>query len=310
MRDKKGLGIRGFTFEPLLPKIEQRARELGKDPNASPTMANVLGNTGHDVNSKMEDSSSSSSDSDSSSGSGDESESDSDIDSEKSTSTEGSSPEKVEDNQYFVIDTKPTPVDLNGNVAEPKKKSRKRANPEEEAESPTKAKKSKTNQQIIVPQTTEPETSAREASPVKDDELAKGADTKADKKSKKRRAHDEESEGKKLRKTKKDKSVAVASETVEQPTPTVDFAAIQAQLQAEVDEGIKAKEAEQLQSVEKKDKKRRRVSDGEEKVGKKAKKSKGETEDKEKKEKKEKKRKAEEEVVVEVVEKKKKRKEA
>jgi hypothetical protein len=109
----------------------------------------------------------------------------------------------VEPNPYFVVDTNPTPVVLNGNDT---------------------GKKSK------------------------------------------KRAKEEDSEAKKSKKVKKEK-VAVAEEAAPVPTdPEVDFAAIEAKLQAEVEEfeATKARESQGAESSEDKKykKKRRRSSDG------------------------------------------------
>jgi hypothetical protein len=109
----------------------------------------------------------------------------------------------VEPNPYFVVDTNPTPVVLNGNGT---------------------GKKSK------------------------------------------KRATEEDSEAKKSKKVKKQK-VAVAEEAAPVPTdPEVDFAAIEAKLQAEVEEfeATKARESQGADSSEdkKSKKKRRRSSDG------------------------------------------------
>ncbi|KAE9373943.1 hypothetical protein N431DRAFT_482803 [Stipitochalara longipes BDJ] len=217
LRDKKGLGVTGTEFEPLGPKLAQRAAELGytkrgklgRDPDAI--------STDSDDDTEMSDSSSSDDDDAATNGAdfvplnigakvprfpiveeaGE--------DKEQKTTTNG-----VEPNPYFVVDTNPTPVVFNGNG------------------------------------------------------LVKMSN---------KRAKEDNDEGKESKKPKKEKhAVTEAAESLS-VEPEVDFAALEAALQAEVEaaEAAKAREAQSAGLVEdkKSKKKRRRSSDGVELVEKK-----------------------------------------
>lgn len=253
MRDKKGLGVTGINYVPLLPQVE--ALKAGLTVDKEDNGATALGATtkkaepvDSDGDSEMEDAPEADSDSDSNSSS-----SDSDSDSDD----EDSAPEKkveekptkpiaeVEPNPYFVVDTEPTPVNLpTTSSILPTKKGKKRAKDEETIEKKVKqVKKSKAIE--LAPDTKE--IKRKESSPA--------------------------IEPKKSKKAKIEKSV------VEEEKKEVDFHALQAQLQAEVDVGEATKEVEALgESKEsKKERKRRRSSDGLSKEGKKVKKEKGES---------------------------------
>jgi hypothetical protein len=207
------LGVIGINFEPLGPKLAEKAAELGytkrgklgRDPDA------VSSDNDSDSDTEMSDSSSSSDDDDAVAEGADfvplnigkkpprpPTAEDSAEDKENNTAANG-----VESNPYFVVDTNPTPVVLNG----------------------------------------------------------KGTGKKS-----KKRAKEEDGEGKKSKRVKKEK-VAIAEEAKLLTTdPEVDFAAIEAKLQAEVEEfeATKARESQGAESSEdkKSKKKRRRSSDG------------------------------------------------
>jgi hypothetical protein len=210
LKDKKGLGVTGTNFEPLGPKLAERAAELGytkrgklgRDPDAA--------SSDSDGDTEMSDSSLSSDDDDAVVEGADfvplnigqkvprfPIVDDSGEDKENETTANG-----VEPNPYFVVDTNPAPVVLNVNGV---------------------VKKSK------------------------------------------KRAKEEDGEGKKSKKAKKEKDAAPGAR-LEPAGPEVDFAALEAKLQAEVEEAEAAKtqEAQAAESSEgkKSKKKRRRSSDG------------------------------------------------
>ncbi|KAN0098180.1 hypothetical protein V8E51_013843 [Hyaloscypha variabilis] len=217
LRDKKGLGVKGTEFELLGPKLAQKAAELGytkrgklgRDPDAV--------SSDSDTDTEISNPSSSSDDADAVTKGADfvplnvgakvprfPTVEDSGADKEKTT-TNG-----VEPNPYFVVDTNPTPVIVNGNG--------------------------------VV-------------------------------KLSKKRATEDDGEEQKSKKTKKEKHT-VSEPAVSFPVePEIDFAAVEAALQAEVEaaEAIKAQEAHSAESSENKKskKKRRRSSDGDELVEKK-----------------------------------------
>jgi len=207
LKDKKGLGVTGTNFEPLGPKLAERAAELGytkrgklgRDPDAV--------SSDSDGDTEMSDSSLSSDDDDAVVEGADfvplnigqkvprfPIVEDSGGDKENETTANG-----VEPNPYFVVDTNPTPVVLNVNGVV--KESKKRVN-------------------------------------------------------------DEDGEGKKSKKAKKEKDAAPEAR-LEPAEPEVDFAVLEAKLQAEV-EGAEAAKAQAAESSEDKQskKKRRRSSDG------------------------------------------------
>lgn len=216
LKDKKGLGVTGTNFEPLGPKLAERAAELGytkrgklgRDPDA-------VSSTDSDGDTDMSDSSSSSDDDDAVVEGADfvplnigkkvprfPIVEDSGEDKENKTAVNG-----VEPNPYFVVDTNPTPVVLNGDGSAKSKK----------------------------------------------------------------RAKEKDGEGTKSKKAKRKKdAVSEASQSVP-VEPEVDFTALEAKLQAEVDQAEAAKGQEAAESSEEKKskKKRRRSSDGDELVEKK-----------------------------------------
>jgi hypothetical protein len=229
LKDKKGLGVTGTNFEPLGPQLAQRAAELNAESSGNDKQP-----TDSEGDSEMSDSSSSFSD-------------DEDITAGDfmplnlsayiARGEDKSQIPAMEPNPYFVIDTNPTPVVVNG-IGSTLKKTKKRANDEDDKPTPKKSKKVK-KEAAVVP----------EAKP----------------------------------------------ESEEEEKEKVNFEAVEAQLQAEVEAGLKAKAAEAEKAEEtkaKKEKKKRRrseVSEDSERVAeKKVKKEKSE-----KKEKKEKKRKVE-----------------
>jgi len=202
------LGVIGINFEPLGPKLAEKAAELGytkrgklgRDPDAV--------SSDSDSDTEMSDASSSSDDDDAVAEGADfvplnlGKKAPRPATAEDSAEGKENNTNGVEPNQYFVVDTNPTPVVLNGNGT---------------------GKKSK------------------------------------------KRAKEEDSEAKKSKKVKNGKA-AVAEEAAPVLTdPEVDFAAIEAKLQAEVEEfeAAKARESQGAESSEEKKskKKRRRSSD-------------------------------------------------
>jgi hypothetical protein len=148
LKEKKGLGVKGTTFEPLGPKLAARAAELGytkrgklgRDPDAV--------STDSDEDAEISDSPNSSDNHNIVKEGADfiplnigkKKVEDSGEDKENKATANG-----VEPNPYFVVDTQPTPVILNGNGTE--KKSKKREGGEGK-----KAKKAK-KEKIAVPET-------------------------------------------------------------------------------------------------------------------------------------------------------------
>jgi hypothetical protein len=189
-KDKSGLGVTGFKFEPLLPKLQAKAeaegiywtddrleklwgiprRQKAKGPGLSDSDSNEESPQGED-------------DSDSS-------------DASSSEEEEQAGANDAESNPYFVVDTEPTPVNHNGST--PKKSKEKRPKKEKSAD-------------------------------------PSSADPTPAKKSKKRSREDEVDE---LSSAKKSKTSAV-------DLSSVDFAAVEAQLHAEVEAGLKARQAEE-----------------------------------------------------------------
>lgn len=221
-KDKSGLGVTGLKYEPLLPKLQEKAEAAGIYWNEN-KLDQLWGNqmkkkaTSGPTDSSSESSSEESSDEDSDS-------EDSEV-SEEEADDEKDGSNGVESNQFFVVDTKPTPVDLTG--ATPKSKKEK------------KSKKAKGTEST-------------------------SADSIPAKKSRKRSSDDDVEQP-----TSPKKSKATAEDLA-----NVDFTAVEAQLQAEVEAGMKAKEKElqkkasqiEEESEElaksKKEKKRKRNSDG------------------------------------------------
>jgi hypothetical protein len=168
----------------------------------------------------------------------------------------------VEDNPYFVVDTKPTPVVINKGISPPRTKKNKNGSKEEygserETEKPKSAEQAGSG--LPEPETVSSSKKSKEAIP---EEKADAPQLG------KKRRKSEDSEPKKPKKSKKEIQLEI---TTSEP---VDFAALQAKLQAEVDIGEAAKEVAIHGGTgeSKKDKKRRRSSDGLSKDGKKAKK--------------------------------------
>ncbi|KUJ10175.1 uncharacterized protein LY89DRAFT_689985 [Mollisia scopiformis] len=263
LRDKKKLGVVGTTFVPLVPQLDEKARQLGYNPKGKGSLGRSMDYLDNDGDSDMSDALESS----------EESGSEDDGDGKKSKEGEKteSVPSATEPNPFFVVDTQPTPVNLtalNGTANTPKDglSNRQRKKLEKEAKA--------------------------------EERLAKRMAKKAAYEAKKAAAAAEGST-----------NAAEEPPKPEPQSPAVDFRALEAKLQAEIEDGTKAQqehEAQEAEAAEKRAKKKRRRSSegGEEVVEKKAKKDK-----KEKKEKKDKKRKADdEEDADEVISKKKKRK--
>lgn len=227
MRDKKGLGVEGTNFEPLGPKLAEKAAtlgytkrgKLGRDPDAI--------STDSEGDTEMSDSSDSSDDDDAVAEGADfvplnigkkvsqfPTAEDSSEDRESRTTANG-----VEPNPYFVVDTEPTPVALDGNGVV--KKSKKRAKGEDgEGKKAKKAKKEKTaapefDESALAPEPTKPEINFNELEAKLQAEVEAG--TKAqeasatelaeEKKSKKKRRRSSDGvEGIVEKKAKKEKS--------------------------------------------------------------------------------------------------------
>ncbi|KAL2075099.1 hypothetical protein VTL71DRAFT_41 [Oculimacula yallundae] len=278
LQDKKGLGVLGTNFEPLGPKLEQKAAEIGYDPVGKGKLGRNPEDVDEDGDSEMSDGS----DDSEAEGSEDDGVADNadfvklDVSSKMvSTTAEGNqapeqdnAPGAVEPNPYFVVDVEPTPVNLtestivNSGEPEPEKKSRKQMKEEAaEARKAARLLKKQAHDSAKLAALQEPSTQP-EPVPVPEAEAV--------------------------------------------PEPEFDYAELEASLQAEIAAGTKAQE----EAEEKKSKKKRRRSSGVDeevvekkvKVEKKEKKRKaeedGDLEDekkvkKEKKDRKEKKRKAE-----------------
>ncbi|TVY49063.1 hypothetical protein LOCC1_G001376 [Lachnellula occidentalis] len=263
LRDKKGLGVAGTNFEPLGPKLAERAEALGfnnQEPEQNDTKMDSDGDSEMEDVSSLSSGSDSDSDSDLSLDSSDlDSSSDSEAENEKQEpasndrKTSASDKEEeavpvVESNPYFVVDTEPMPIrGLEKPSLSTLKKSKKRSQGEDgEAKKSKKAKKEKVVEENVQ---AEPEPTAA-AQP--ESEPA----AEAPKKSKKRSHSDADTESKKSKKHKSTTIVEVTEQ--EAPVSNVDFAEVQRKLQAEVDAGVAAKEAEK--AAEKAKKKRRRSS--------------------------------------------------
>ncbi|KAH7305710.1 hypothetical protein BKA65DRAFT_415564 [Rhexocercosporidium sp. MPI-PUGE-AT-0058] len=134
LQDKKGLGVLGTNFEPLGPKLEQKAADIGYDPVGKGKLGRNPEDVDTDGDSEMTDSS------DDSDAEGSENDGVADnadfinleIGSEiprftsvadEPKASEEEKPGAVEANPYFVVDVKPTPVNLTQPPLE--KKSRK-----------------------------------------------------------------------------------------------------------------------------------------------------------------------------------------
>ncbi|TGO62868.1 hypothetical protein BOTNAR_0108g00300 [Botryotinia narcissicola] len=212
MKDRKGLGVLGTSYEPLVPQLDAR---LAAEKNGTATTK---------TNESNKDSSDSSSDSSSSSDSDSDSDSDAaevggyedeDVEMEDAPVAESkkdpstSAPVETESSAHFFVDTEPTPIaDLN-------KKDKK-------------------------------------------DKKRKADDALVGRKSKREKMSEEE---------EKEKEKKIEEEEV-------NFQAMEAQLQAEVEAGMKAQEEKAQNAEEKKEKKRKRDSNVEENEGKKEKKEK------------------------------------
>lgn len=228
LKDKKGLGVRGTTFEPLGPKLAARAKEMGYEQRPD-TPKHATSDADSDGDSGMSDVSDDLDDSESLDGSSPSLDSDSESPVEtnaefvpvtvvKKADKSGERKESVvEPNPYFVVDTKPTPVNLNGHGAE-KKKSKKRAKDDEAEPQAKKTKKARKSQTEAVAVVEEPPVAPNEPS----------IPTRAQ----------------------------------------VDFNMIEAQLQAEVQAGLKAQQEEEARNAAeaekaaKKEKKKRKRSSG------------------------------------------------
>ncbi|CZT09121.1 uncharacterized protein RAG0_13977 [Rhynchosporium agropyri] len=278
LQDKKGLGVLGTNFEPLGPKLEQKAAEIGFDPVGKGKLGRNPEDVDEDGDSEMTDDSDDSSEAEGSDKDGVADNSDfvkldvgSKIPRFESLANDNKAAVQdttstVESNPYFVVDVEPTPVNIGG--PEPEKKSRKQQKAEAlEARKAARLAKKLAHEAAKLAPPKEP-TPQPEAAPEPQPEP--------------------------------------------QPEPDFDYAELEANLQAEIAAGTKAQE----EAEEKKSKKKRRRSSGVDedvvekkaKVEKKEKKRKAEAEEnggsvdaadvkkvkKEKKEKKEKKRKAEE----------------
>ncbi|KAF8848207.1 hypothetical protein BDZ45DRAFT_681381 [Acephala macrosclerotiorum] len=260
LRDKKKLGVVGTEFEPLVPKLDEKARAMGYDPKGKGALGRSMDFLDQDGKSLDQDGDTDMSDaSDSSS---DESDSDDgvtggvdfislDIGSRKKAKKDtanvvtNETPSTTEPNTFFVVDTEPTPVNISAiNHAPPANdglSNRKRKQMEkDEAAAARLAKR-----------------------------MAKKAAYEAEKAA----------------------AAQGNEEAAKEPSsPGVDFRELEAKLQAEIDNGTKAQQEEEAQeaaaAAKTAKKKRRRSSEGGEEVVKKAKKDKNEPEKKDKKEKK------------------------
>ncbi|KAF7953384.1 uncharacterized protein EAE97_000783 [Botrytis byssoidea] len=206
MKDRKGLGVLGTNYEPLVPQLD--ARLAAEKNGTATTKTNESNNDSSDSSSDSSSSSDSDSDSDAAEVGGYE---DEDVEMEDAPVAESkkdpstSAPVETESSAHFFVDTEPTPV----------------------ADLDMKDKKDKKR---------------------KADDALVGRKSKREKKSEEEEKKIEEEE--------------------------VNFQAMEAQLQAEVEAGMKAQEEKAQNAEEKKEKKRKRDSNVEENEGKKSKKEK------------------------------------
>jgi hypothetical protein len=216
-REKNGLGVKGLKYEPLLPQLREKARAEGIAWNEDRSDLSW----GPTTNKKP-----AGSDSASESSSSDESEGDGE-DTEMSDAEEGDSketePKGADSNPFFVIDTKPTP--LNGETRKKSKKGNQSKDRDKDKEA------------------------------ISDPPAATAAATPTSAKKNKKRSKDDDTDEPHSTKKSKDSPATTSQE----PT-RVDFAAVEAQLHAEVKAGLKAKE--ERVKLTKKEKKRKRNSDG------------------------------------------------
>jgi hypothetical protein len=213
-REKNGLGVKGLTYEPLLPRLREKARAEGIVWNEDRSDLSWGRNTNNKSKSAGSDSASVSS---SSHGSDGEDTGMSDAEAESTG---------ADSNPFFVIDTKPTPVNFNGGTHKKSKEGKK-------------SKEKDRDKDAIV----------------SDPPAATDATTPASVKKNKKRSKDDDTDELHLTKRSKD-----ASTTISQEPTNVDFAAVEAQLHAEVKAGLKAKE--ERVKLTRKEKKRKRNSDG------------------------------------------------
>lgn len=225
LRDKKGLGVTGTSFEPLEPKFAERAEKLGY--NKKPVQNGAAAVVDGEGDSEMEDVPSLSSDADSdssvaSSSSDSDSSSDDEKEDDKKTTAEEEKAEKkpvpvVEPNPYFVIDTQPMPVrGLNKHPLPSIKRSKKLPEDGEDGDV-KKSRKSKKEKVTEEPVDAEPETEPANEQPTQGDDSKKS----------KKRTHDDSPELKKPKKSKKEKAVIPAPDpepatTQSRPQPQPD----------------------------------------------------------------------------------------
>ncbi|KAF5877262.1 uncharacterized protein Bfra_001628 [Botrytis fragariae] len=209
MKDRKGLGVLGTSYEALVPQLD--ARLAAEKNGTAATKTNESNNDSSDSSSDSSSSSDSDSDSDAAEVGGYE---DEDVEMEDAPVAESkkdpstSAPVETESSAHFFVDTEPTPIaDLN----------------------------------------------------------------KKDKKDKKRKAEDA-LVGRKSKREKKNEEEKEKEKKIEEEE--VNFQAMEAQLQAEVEAGMKAQEEKAQNEEEKKEKKRKRDGNVEENEGKKSKKEK------------------------------------
>ncbi|KAF7899981.1 hypothetical protein EAF00_004317 [Botryotinia globosa] len=212
MKDRKGLGVLGTSYEPLVPQLD--ARLAAEKNGTATTKTNESNNDSSDSSSDSSSSFDSDPDSDAAEVGGYE---DEDVEMEDAPVAESkkdpstSAPVETESSAHFFVDTEPTPIsDLN----KKDKKDKKR----------------------------------------KADDALVGRKSKREKKS-----EEEEKEKEKEKKIEEEE---------------VNFQAMEAQLQAEVEAGMKAQEEKAQNAEEKKEKKRKRDSNVEEIEGKELKKEK------------------------------------
>ncbi|CZR68269.1 uncharacterized protein PAC_18168 [Phialocephala subalpina] len=247
LRDKKKLGVVGTEFEPLVPKLDEKARAMGYDPKGKGALGRSMDYL--DQEGKSLDQDGDTDMSDASESSSDESDSDDDvatgadyigldIGSRKKQkkdhtieTTNGAAP-----NPFFVVDTEPTPVNLNTAPNAAEQASERLSN--------------------------------RKRKQMEKDEAAAA---RLAKRMAKKAAYEAE----------KAAAAQATEESAKEPSsPGVDFRELEAKLQAEIDDGTRAQQEAEAQEAEAAaktaKKKRRRSSEGGEEVVKKVKKEKKE----------------------------------
>ncbi|TGO08831.1 hypothetical protein BTUL_0189g00020 [Botrytis tulipae] len=215
MKDRKGLGVLGTSYEPLVPQLD--ARLAAEKNGTATTKSNESNNDSSDSSSDSSSSSDSDSDSDAAEVGGYE---DEDVEMEDAPVAESkknpstSAPVETESSAHFFVDTEPTPIaDLNKKDKKDKKRKAddalvgRKSKREKKSEEEEKEKEKKIEEEEVNFQAMEAQLQAEvEAGMKAQEEKAQNAEEKKEKK-RKRDGNVEENEGKKSKKEKKSKKV-------------------------------------------------------------------------------------------------------